>query len=93
MQPHNMENWQTPQRQSLAAILIIFIKTAWDLLKQFGIFLIIMLFQKPKHEEGEFYRLMIFLSFLVLSVIVTLLKYWFYKFNDFYLLLIFKFSC
>ncbi len=79
----NLTAWETPQRQSLAAILIIFLKTMWGFFTQFGIVLIIMLFQKPKPVEAQSYNYQawLFYAFLGLTVVVTFLRYWFYKFS------------
>jgi len=77
---HNLDEWQVPQRQSPASIFILFLKTLWETIKQFWFVLVIYLL-KGRQAEQPFSFQWIIWGFIGLSFVITILKYWFYKFH------------
>lgn len=75
----NPYNWEIPQRQSPAAMFIILLKTAFSLLKSFWPVFLIWLF-KDKSEEG-LGIIWILLAFGITALLVTIVKFWFFKFH------------
>jgi putative membrane protein len=74
-------DWSQPQRQSPAAIFVLLVKTCLELLKSLWVFLLIVLFRgEEKKEEPNNNFLYFTLAFLVLLCVVTIIKYFFYKF-------------
>lgn len=72
-------SWNIPQRQSPAAIFIMLLQTAVRLVKTFWPILIVFFIRKQKDQEGISF-LWILLGFGLITVITTILKYWFHKF-------------
>lgn len=85
MQETNLPNltadWEIPQRQSPAAIFILFIKTIFNLAKAFWPVLLIYVFREKEEGESNFILILTVLGFGLLSILITLLKFWFYKFS------------
>jgi putative membrane protein len=74
------EGWHVPQRQSPAAIFILILKSAVDLLKGIWPFALVYIFRKKK-EGAVYVFLSILLGFTLISVCAALIRYWFYKFH------------
>ncbi len=77
----NEFDWETPQRQSPFAILILFLKTLLNLVKSFWPILLIYWLRGKEENEDEFGWIWLGLVFGLISILITLLKYWFYKFH------------
>ncbi len=75
---HDTVAWQTPQRQSPAAIFIMFVKVAWRILQ--AVFPMLLLYALNKKPEREGYFLWAMVGFGAIATILTLLRFWFYKF-------------
>ncbi|HUS00737.1 MAG TPA: PH domain-containing protein [Chitinophagaceae bacterium] len=76
----NYEDWETPQRQSPAAIFIMLVKTALQLFKGIWPILIVIVFRK-KNDTASYTILLIILGFVIISLIVTLIRYLFFRFH------------
>lgn len=76
----NYTGWDKPQRQSGGAIFIMLLKTGVELLKAFWPVLIILVLKDKNQGTSGNKMLLIIILFISLSFIVTLLKFWFYKF-------------
>src|SRR5688572_33513067 len=84
----NQQGWDVPQRQSPAAIFIILMQTIVGFLKATWPILAVSLFRtkkdKPDEEESGMKLLIwsaVAIGLALFIIIVTLLKYWFYKFH------------
>lgn len=73
-------SWASPQRQSPAAILIIMLQTAVQLVKTLWPVLIVYFLRNQKDEEGISF-LWVILAFGLITIVMAVLKYWFYKFH------------
>ncbi len=71
-------SWNAPQRQPAAGLLIVFIKTVWEILKRVWPFLLLMLFNgKPEKEN----RYELYAAFFALFAIVnSIIKFYFFRF-------------
>jgi putative membrane protein len=71
-------NWEKPQRQPLAGLVIVFIKTIWEVLKRVWPIVLLMLL---RNKAGRFdtFELMASL-FAGLTVISSLIKFFFFRF-------------
>lgn len=77
----NYKGWDIPQRQSAGAIFIMLLQSAVGLVKSFWpVLIILVLRNKGEGSTGNKYLLIIIL-FISLTFIITLIKYWFYKFH------------
>lgn len=83
-------NWESPQRQSPAAIFIILIRASIGLLKAFWPVLIFYVIPRPPKEDeveaaaeasrfGGFFWFS--LAFVAIAVLLALLRYFYYKFS------------
>src|SRR5688572_22406885 len=72
-------SWETPQRQSPAAIFIMLLKAGISLVKMFWPVIIIYLLKK-RNDPGESNIFWIVIGFGVLTIAGAILKYWFSKF-------------
>jgi putative membrane protein len=71
-------NWEKPQRQPLAGLVIVFIKTIWEVLKRVWPFVLLMLFRS---KAGRFDTLELMASlFAGLTVISSLINFYFFRF-------------
>ncbi len=73
-------SWDTPQRQSPVAILILFLKTLWRVIQSFWPVALIYFFRREE-EGSSFVLLYILLGLGLLSVLIAVLKFWFYTFS------------
>ena len=76
---NNYEGWNVPQRQSPAAIFILILKSAVDLLKGIWPFVLVYIF-RDKKQGAVLVFVSILLCFIVLAIVGALVRYWFYKF-------------
>ncbi|HEX8333748.1 MAG TPA: PH domain-containing protein [Segetibacter sp.] len=76
----NYEGWHVPQRQSPAAIFILILKSAIDLLKGIWPFVLIYIFRKKK-EGAVLVFISMLICFTLLATITAFVRYWFYKFH------------
>jgi putative membrane protein len=74
------EGWHVPQRQSPAAIFILILKSAVDLLKGIWPFVLIYIF-RDKKQGAVLVFVSILLGFIILTIVGALIRYWFYKFH------------
>jgi putative membrane protein len=74
------DSWHIPQRQSPAAIIIMLMKTAFNLLK-IAWPVLILIFLKKKNDETGSTVMLIVLGFCIVAVIDTILSFWFYRFH------------
>ena len=83
--PQPLFDFSVPQRQSLAAILILFVKTWFDVVKQFWPLFIILLIRGNDDEAKGNKRLVQGLVMVglgtVVGIVVALLKYFYYRFS------------
>ncbi|TAE09340.1 MAG: hypothetical protein EAZ95_16135 [Bacteroidetes bacterium] len=77
---HNLQEWETPQRQSPAGLFILFIRTCWEIIKQFWIVLLYYVL-RGRQENQPFATEWLFWGFFGLSIVITVIKFWFYKFQ------------
>lgn len=76
---NNSTDFSVPQRQSPAAIIILMLRSAVVIGKTLWPALLVMLFRtKKENESGKIF--LILLGFGVLTIAVTLIKYFFYRF-------------
>ncbi len=73
-------SWDVPRRQSPIAILIIMLQTAVLLIKTMWPVLLVYFFRKKQDEEGTNY-LLIILGFGLVTIILAIIKYWYYTFQ------------
>lgn len=76
---NNFSPWQKPQRQSPAAIFLILVKVSFQLLKFMWPVLAIYFIRNEK-EESSTWVLWMMIGFGVLSLLGTIITYWFSKF-------------
>ena len=74
---HNF-NWQKPQRQPLAGLVIVFIKTIWEVLKRIWPFILLMFFNSKtdRFDKVE----LIAAVFAGLTIVGSLIKFFFFRF-------------
>lgn len=75
----NYEAWQVPQRQSPAAIFILILKSAIDIIKAIWPILLVYIFKK-KNAGGVLVFISILSGFILIAIITAAIRYWFYKF-------------
>lgn len=71
-------NWEQPQRQPLAGLVVVFVNTFWEVLKRSWPFLLIILLGN-KPEKSDRYEIFA-LAFLILTVIGALFKFFYFRF-------------
>ena len=72
-------NWSTPQRQSPAAIFIMLMQSAVEIIKFMWPVIVLTIFRDDKAEKAA-KGLFSIAGFLAVTLGYTLIKYWFYKF-------------
>ncbi len=72
-------NWATPQRQPIAGLLIVFIKTIWEVLKRFWPFILLMLFNNKAGRLDKFE--LIAAMFAGLTIVSSLIRFFFFRFQ------------
>ncbi|HYH14769.1 MAG TPA: PH domain-containing protein [Flavisolibacter sp.] len=75
-------NWETPQRQPITGLVVVFIKTFWEIIKRVWPFFLWMLFdnQKDKPDEQDKFELLVVL-FIALTVVSSILKFLYFRFQ------------
>ena len=78
----SLVNWEKPHRQPLAGLLIVFIKTFWEIIKRVWPFLLIILFDAKPDESNEVDKLNVIVAlFIGLTVISSILKFLYFRFS------------
>ena len=47
-------NWETPQRQPIAGLVIVFVKTVWEVLKRIWPFVLLFLFNEKTEGVNKY---------------------------------------
>jgi putative membrane protein len=79
MEQHEAFNWEVPQRQPLAGLGIVFIKTLLEIAKRVWPFLLLMVFRETEEEGVGKYEL-IAIAFASLTIIGSIVKFYFFRF-------------
>jgi len=75
-------NWEKPQRQPVAGLLIVFIKTFWEIIKRVWPLLLLTLFDNDAGEPNEQDRFEVVVAvFIGLTVISSVLKFLYFRFS------------
>lgn len=75
-------DWSIPQRQPVAGLVIVVLKTVWDVLKRVWPLLLLMLLRRNPEEgngRGEFYEWII-IGFSLLALLAGVLRFFFFRF-------------
>jgi putative membrane protein len=75
-------DWSIPQRQPAAGLVIVVLKTVWELLKRVWPLLLLMLFRKEPEEGAnkmQYYEWII-IVFSVVALLSGVLKFFFFRF-------------
>ncbi len=72
-------NWETPQRQPIAGLVIVFVKTVWEVLKRIWPFVLLFLFNEKTEGVNKYEILAIF--FAVITVAGSIIKFIFFRFS------------
>jgi putative membrane protein len=71
-------NWEHPQRQPLAGLVIVFIKTIWEVLKRIWPFILLMLFN---NKAGRLDKIELIAAALAgFTILGSLVKFFFFRF-------------
>jgi putative membrane protein len=76
-------DWSIPQRQPAAGLVIVVLKTVWEVLKRVWPLLLLMLLRRNPEEgsnRGEFYEWII-IGFSLFALLAGLLRFFFFRFH------------
>ncbi len=79
MEQQKAFNWEVPQRQPVAGLGIVFLKTLLEIGKRVWPFLLLMVFRE-KEEEGVGKYELIAIAFASLTIIGSIVKFYFFRF-------------
>ena len=78
----SLVNWSKPQRQPLAGLLIVFIKTFWEIIKRAWPFFLLTLFDNEPDAPNQQDRFELLAAvFIGLTVISSILKFLYFRFS------------
>jgi len=72
------DSWSSAQRQPLAGLVIVFVKTGWDILKRLWPILLLLLFNE-KPGKGSRYELMAAV-FAGLTIVNSIIRFYYFRF-------------
>lgn len=76
----NHQDWETPQRQSPAAIVILLMKTALTVFKAVWPAIVLIVFRKKNNDSST--AILLFLSgFVIVTFIATLIRFLFFRYH------------
>ena len=76
-------DWSIPQRQPVAGLVIVVLKTVWEILKRIWPLLLLMLFRRSPEEgsnRGAFYEWIV-IGFSLLALLAGVLRFYFFRFH------------
>jgi putative membrane protein len=80
MEQQQAFNWEVPQRQPLAGLGVVFIKTLFEILKRVWPFLLLALFREKKEDEGVGKYELIAAAFAAFTIVGSIIKFYFFRF-------------
>ncbi len=74
-------NWSKPQRQPVAGLAVVFVKTVFTMLKQFWPLIVLLIFKgsNEKPDQNNWLE-WVLPGFLLLSLVWAVIKFWFFQF-------------